>query len=375
MKEADLFRDPADWTAREAAERAAQHAGARFLDCSSNDYLGFGRTGVSRETTMEIEGMPLGAGASRLIQGTRAPHLELESALADWVRKPAALLFTSGYAANVGLISALGSRGGLIVSDALNHASIIDGCRLSRAEVRVVPHLDVAAVDRALAEAAQLQPRWVVTESYFSMDGDVAALTELRQVCDRHGAGLIVDEAHALGVFGPEGAGRLAEASVEADAVVGTLGKAVGAQGAFIAGSESLRGLLWNRARSAVFSTAPSPVLSHLTLLHVKRARQADSLRTALAERADLLRSLLRRAGLKVVPGSTGPIVPVVLGSNRAALAAAQALRAGGVLAQAIRPPTVPEGTARIRLTVQATFTENDVRRIAGLVERSCAGS
>lgn len=375
LEDSKLYRDPLDAGAREAAMSAARLLGLPFLDCTSNDYLGLAASGVSRETLMEFEGMRAGSGASRLIQGTFRTHLDLEAELADWVRQPAALIFSSGYAANVGLLSSLGKRGGLIVSDSLNHASIIDGCRLSKAEVRIVPHGDLPAVERALAEGRHLTPRWVVTESYFSMDGDRADLRGLRSACDLHHAGLIVDEAHALGVFGPEGAGCGPDVGVRADAVVGTLGKAVGVHGAFVAGSVALRALLWNRARSAVFSTAPSPLLSALTLDHVRRARDGGGLRVALHAACGKLRRALKDAGCTVLAGSEGPIVPLILGGNADALTAAERLRSEGVLAQAIRPPTVPEGTARIRLTVQAGLSDADVERIAGVVKRACAAS
>jgi 8-amino-7-oxononanoate synthase len=342
------------------------------VDASSNDYLGLAALNVSRETSVQPsrEGVwdddlaSDGAGASRLIHGTRPAHLALEGALTAWVGSPSALLFSSGYTANVGILQALGAPGSLIVSDALNHASIVDGCRLSRARVVVTPHLDLGAVGATLASSTE-SPKWVVVESYFSMDGDEADLAGLRSLCDSHGAGLVVDEAHALGVFGPDGSGRCAACGVRPDALVGTLGKAVGLQGAFVAGSDELRALLWNRARSFVFSTAPSPALCATALFHVQRARAADRSRARLMKLASILRAALRASGARVPERGSGPIVPVLVGSKERALALAQRLRAAGILAQAIRYPTVPEGTARVRLTVSAAWPDGAVERVA----------
>lgn len=340
-----------------------------FVDASSNDYLGLAGLDVSRETG--VQGSDLGAGASRLIHGSRDAHVRLEEALAAWVSLPSSLLATSGYAANVGLLGALGRAGSTIVSDRLNHASIIDGCRLSRAQVVVTPHLDLRAIDAALNAAAGATTRWVVVESCYSMDGDGPDLAEVRAVCDRHHAGLIVDEAHSLGVFGPQGAGRCAEAGVVPDVLVGTLGKAVGSQGAFIAGSVPLRTLLWNDARSFVFSTAPSPRLSAWTLLHVERARRANDRRTILFERARALRDALAARGVAVEAGLGGAIVPVLVGDNERVLAVVAELEHAGILAQGIRPPTVPVGTARLRVTVTASWTPDAPSRVADAIVRA----
>jgi len=369
LEGAGLLREPEDGGRRRAAELAAKGLGVPFVDASSNDYLGLAALGVSRET--DVQGSPLGAGASRLIHGSRDAHVKLEVALADWVRLPTALLTTSGYAANVGLMGALGRTGTVIISDRLNHASIIDGCRLSRAEVVVTPHLKVAPVEAALHAAANAAARWVVVESCFSMDGDGPDLRTLRALCDHHRAGLIVDEAHALGVFGPEGSGRCAEAGVTPDVLVGTLGKAVGSQGAFVAGSARLRTLLWNDARSFVFSTAPSPLLSAWTLFHVERAKGANDQRATLFARARALRDSLATHGVTVEPGLGGAIVPVLVGDNRRVLSVVAELERSGILAQGIRPPTVPAGTARLRLTATASWSADVPSRVADAIARA----
>ena len=359
------LREADDGRLRAAAQTAAAALGVPPVDASSNDYLGFANGVVSRETAVQVGRAPTGAGASRLIHGTRAAHLALESELADWVGLPSALLFTSGFAANTGLLSALATTDTLVLSDQLNHASIIDGCRQARARTEVIPHLDLDAFERVLAANQTAKARFVVVESFFSMDGDVSDLRALRVLCDRYHAGLLVDEAHALGVFGPSGAGRCAELGVVPDALMGALGKAVGAQGAFLAGSASLRTLLWNRARSFVFSTAGSPLLAEAAQFHVQQTRGADSQRARLTQNIAQLRQHLTARGIHPVPGSIGPIVPVVVGSNARALEIAAVLSASGILTQAIRPPTVPEGTARIRLTVSAAWPADAPERIA----------
>jgi len=366
----DLLRVE-DVDARERVSAQAAALGVPFLDASSNDYLGFAASDVSRETSKRWAGATPGAGASRLIHGTRPAHLALEQELARWVGHESALLFTSGYAANVGLLSALGQPGTVVISDALNHASLIDGCRLGRARVVVAPHLDLDAVRTALSTATADRARWVVTESYFSMDGDGPDLPALRALCDEFGAALVVDEAHALGVFGDEGAGRCAEMGCHADAVVGTLGKAVGLQGAFVAGPSTLRALLWNRARSFVFSTAMSPLLATLGLFHVQQVRAAETRRSLLRAHSFLVRGHLARAGIPLVPASFGPIVGLLAGDEQKALTLAGALAREGVLAQAIRPPTVPPGEARVRLTLAATWTTPNVDDLCARVVRA----
>jgi 8-amino-7-oxononanoate synthase len=365
-----LLREPDNGDGRVEVTLAAAKLGVAAIDASSNDYLGLASEAVSRET----QASP-GAAASRLVHGTTAEHVALEAQLAAWVNAESALLFSSTYAANLGLISALGIAESVVVSDAANHASLIDGARLARAQIRIVPHLDLEAVERALREARGARACWVLTESYFSMDGDGPDLGALRRLCDEYDASLVVDEAHALGVFGPRGAGRCSEAGVVPDALSGALGKAVGSHGGFVAGSSLLRTYLWNKARSFVFSTAPSPLHASLTTVQVQRAIAADAARLRLTALAAQLRSELIEGGLELAPGSFGPIISVLLRENQRAQRAASTLRALGVLAQAIRPPTVPVGSARLRLTVKADFSSNDVKRLACAVIESCLAS
>jgi 8-amino-7-oxononanoate synthase len=344
--------------------RERPHPGARspgavgdLLSFCSNDYLGLAHQAAPPEES--------GAGASRLVDGDRPIHARLEEAAAALVGQPSALVFTSGYAANVGLLSALAGPEDVVVSDALNHASIIDGARLSRARIEVVPHLDLAAMDRTLRNCAARRA-FVVTESYFSMDADAPDLAALRAICDRHGAALLVDEAHALGVLGPEGRGLCVAAGVTADAVIGTFGKAFGAGGAFVAGCESLSRWLWNRARSFVFSTGLSPAVAAAALQGMRSAQQEPERRKRTEAAAAQLREGLVQ--LDVHPLGFGHVVPWVLGDPRRALAMSRYLAERGFDVRAIRPPSVPRGTARLRLTVSASHTPQDIERLVSAV-------
>ena len=339
-----LLRAPAPPAAREG-----------LLDLCSNDYLGYA------SDPWPVLNARSGAGASRLVTGSHPAHDEAEDAIADWLGAEAALLFSSGYAANVGVLMAVAGPGDVIVSDALNHASIIDGCRLSGATVRVVPHRDARAVATVLAGTGDARRRWVVTESYFSMDGDSPDLPALRAACDEHDAALIVDEAHALGVFGPEGRGLCAASGVRPDVLVGTAGKALGLHGAFVVGSRSLRLWLWNRARSFVFSTGVSPALAAVTTHRVERARRDDVGRSRLEQVCRQLREGIAELGSGCVPEGVGPIIPWIVGDADDAVALSKGLRNQGVLVQAIRPPTVASGTSRLRVTARASLGEPEV--------------
>jgi 8-amino-7-oxononanoate synthase len=336
----------------------------------SNDYLG-----LAAETVQLAQDIPSGAGASRLVGGERPEHVALEAAVASWLGVEAALVFTSGYAANVGLLSALAGPDDVVVSDALNHASLIDGARLSRASVEILPHLDLDALEATLAKhAARARPPrqvWVATESYFSMDADSPDLARVRELTTAFGAGLIVDEAHALGVMGPNGRGLLAAADLRAEAIVGTFGKSFGHGGAFVAGSRELVAWLWNRARSFVFSTGLSPVVAAGAKQALERSLAAPELRAATLARASELRARLAEA----LPSSPvlghGHVVPLVIGDPRRAVAVARAVRSEGVHIQAIRPPTVPSGTARLRMSCTARHTPADVERAVAAVARA----
>lgn len=332
---------------------------ADALVLCSNDYLG-----LAADPLVASRPTRGGAGASRLISGDHDELLNAEAALADWVGAEAALLVSSGYAANVGCLAALASSADVIVSDELNHASIIDGCRLSRACVEVFPHLDLDAAAAALERHRGAARRWLVTESYFSMDGDSPDLVAARRLCDATDTALVVDEAHALGVFGAQGRGLCHRDGVVPDVLVGTLGKAVGLAGAFVAGSARLRSVLYNRARSFVFSTGVSPWLASAITERVATVRQDDASRRRLADLSHRFREQVGQAA-PVPARSHGPIVPWMVGDSASAVALSDALRKEGIVVAAIRPPTVPEGTARLRVTLHAKLSDDDLRRSA----------
>ena len=334
-------------------------AGDAEVTFCSNDYLGLAKRPPPQR--------PSGSGASRLVAGERVDHVELERAAADLVGLPDALVFTSGYAANVGLLSALAGPSDLIVSDALNHASLVDGARLSRARVVIVPHLDVGAVEMALAERRPGRA-FVVTESYFSMDADSPDLAALRALCDTHDAALIVDEAHALGVLGPEGRGLCAASGVRPDALTGTFGKAFGAAGAFAAGCPTLVTWLWNRARSFVFSTGLSPAIAAAASAGLRAAADEPERRERALAAARQLREGLAAVGAR--PAGFGHVIPWLIGEAASALRASDALRAAGLDVCAIRPPSVPEGTARLRFAATATHRGSDIERAVEVVSQ-----
>ena len=343
-------------------EPVDQNIDARTVYLGSNDYLGYRSTGrLTRYALGAATEHPAGSGASRLVLGEHRAHRALEHALARWLGFDESLVFTTGYTANLGVISSLAGEGDLVVSDAWNHASIIDGCRLSRAKIAVVPHGDVEAVRGALRDSTARR-RWVVTEGYFSMEGDTPDLPALRAICDEQDAALIVDDAHAIGVLGPEGRGCAAAAGIRPDILVGTLGKAIGAQGAFVAGSLDLCRWLWNRARPFVFSTGLSPLLAAVAQGAVGEARADEIGRRRLHAVGERLRTGLAASGVPIAP-SYGPIIPLILGEEARALAWSRRLAEMGIRIQAIRPPTVPKGTSRLRIAVRADVRDDEVDR------------
>jgi 8-amino-7-oxononanoate synthase len=333
-----------------------------LLSFCSNDYLGLSaHPALASAAVAAIARSGLGAGASRLIAGDLPEHRELEAALSAFLHLEAALLFPSGYQTNLGVLCALAGPGDLILCDHANHASIIDACRLSRARPTFYRHLDVSSAEkRFLALAHPPRRTLLVTESLFGMDGDVAPLAELATLANKLGAALVVDEAHALGVLGPGGRGLCHEAGVTPDVLIGTLGKAFGAAGGFAAGSATLRQYLVNRSRTFIFTTAPPPPVAAAALaaLHIIRGDEGQARRDTLADRILQLRSRLPSRTPALPPS---PILPIILGPDRAAVDASRALRANGFFVQPIRPPTVPEGTARLRITLSASHRPEEV--------------
>jgi len=336
--------------------------GRPLVNLCSNDYLALASDPrVVRAAAEAAQREGAGAGASRLVAGDLPVHGALERGLAALARTEAALLFGSGYHANAGVPPVLVGRDDAIFSDALNHASILDGALLSRAELVRYRHGDAGELADLLARS-RARRKLVVTDAIFSMDGDAAPLTELAELCDRHGVMLYVDEAHATGVLGPTGGG-LAEALGVADRVdvhMGTLGKALGAAGAFVAGERRLVELLLSRARTFVFTTAPPPAACGAALAALGIVRSEPQRRARVLALVERMRVGLARLGFDVAR-VVAPIFPVVLGTEARALAASSALRARGFFVRAIRPPTVPRGTSRLRVSLTAGHTEAQV--------------
>jgi len=363
------------------AEREQQHLRRRLrrpegLDFCSNDYLGLARHPDIRAALAQAlaDGIELGSGGSRLVRGNHQAFAALELQAAAWQRTEAALFFSSGYAANLGVLGALLRRQDTVFSDACNHASLIDGIRLSGARAVIVPHNDSGAFAAALRRhpAMQGQRRWLVVESLYSMDGDLAPLEDYASICAHSGVAMIVDEAHATGLFGRDGAGFVAAGSPRLRAAVAAhlhpCGKALGASGALAAGSRALIETLVNHSRGFVFSTAPAPlaavqVAAAIRVIQREPARSADVRALALA-----LRARLQAWGVSALGHPESPIVPVLVGEDARALAVEAELAAAGFDVRAIRPPSVPVGTARLRITVHAGQPASDLERLAGLL-------
>ena len=339
----------------------------------SNNYLGLADHPRVREAAAEAAmRWGVGAGASRLVSGTMTIHRRLEERLAAFERREAALLFGSGYLTNAGVVAALARPGDVVFSDELNHASIIDGCRLSRAEIFVYSHRDVDHLAWGL-EQAEHRGALIVTDSVFSMDGDVAPLEHILELAERHRVRVMVDEAHATGALGPGGRGALAEAGLEdhADVIVGTLGKALGSYGGYVACDRAMARYLVNAARTFIFSTAVPPPAAAAALAALEILEEEPRRVHRLASNAAALRADLEREGFDL-QGSRTQIMPVVVGEADLAMRICDAALARGVFAQAIRPPTVPAGTSRLRLAVMASHRPGELAEAARTLGEVC---
>jgi 8-amino-7-oxononanoate synthase len=343
--------------------------GAHVVSFASNDYLGLSaHPAVVAAAVVATERWGTGAGASRLVTGSRPVHTKLEVALADWKETDAAICFPTGFAANLGALSVLGGPEVRVLSDELNHASIIDGCRLSRSQLSIYRHCDMAHL-AALLEMSPAMPTIVVTDTIFSMDGDAAPVDEIAALCRRHGALLLIDEAHA--VLGPHLSPDLMQSPDLTLVRMGTLSKTLGALGGFLAGPQNVIDLMVNQARPYIFTTGLSPgdAAAALAALGVLRSAEGDALVARLAElvtRVDVPRRSSDE-GANDGPtsdGPTSPIIPVILGSEERAVEASAALLEQGLWVPAIRPPTVPVGTSRLRVTLSAGHTDDQVNRL-----------
>lgn len=346
--------------------------GGEYLSFCSNDYLGLAADARVIQALGEgAQRYGAGAGASHLVSGHHRAHEELEQRLAAFVSLPRALLFSSGYLANLAAVTTLAGRSSEIFADKLNHASLNDAMVLSRARLARYPHCDIAALAERLARS-EAANKLVVTDTVFSMDGDIAPLAAILKLCERFDAALVVDDAHGFGVLGGEGRGALAHLGLASPriAYVGTLGKAAGVCGAFVAGSEELIEMLIQRSRSYIYTTASPPALAcalmkSLELIEIEpwRRRRLGALAEKLGRDLRLRRWQLAR--------SQTPIQPLVIGGNREAVAASEALEREGILVPAIRPPTVPAGTARLRISLSAAHAEEDVDRLVDALRRA----
>lgn len=339
--------------------------GREVLMLSSNNYLGLANhPALTRAAQDALERFGCGAGASRLISGSMELHHELEDRLARLKHTEAALAFPTGYQANVGTLSALMEPGDTILSDALNHASIIDGCRLSRATTLVFRHNDMDHLADLLASCSAAGRRLIVTDSVFSMDGDIAPLAEMGRLARDYDAWLMVDEAHATGVFGPHGAGVVEELGLSSTVEIqmGTLGKALGGFGAYVAGSRHLIDWLVNRARSFVYTTALPPSVAATAIAALDIVDQEPERRRRLWDNTAFLADQLSKLGYKL-GNSRSQILPLIIRDAGQTMTLAAALLERGIFAQGIRPPTVPAGTSRIRVTPMATHTTQDMQQ------------
>ena len=340
--------------------------GRPVLAFCSNDYLGLANDPALVAAAQEGARLyGVGSGASPLINGHVRPHAALERRLAEFTGMERALLFSTGYMANLGIVPALAGRGDALFCDQLNHASLIDAARLSHADLNIYPHLDLAALERGLT-AAHARRKLVVTESVFSMDGDLAPLSDVLVLAERHDAWLLVDDAHGFGLLGPQGRGAAAHFGLASPRLIymGTLGKAAGAAGAFVAGTQDAIEWILQKARTYIFSTGEPALIAHTLLKSIDLIEQGNERRRRLAALNAQLHSLLKLKRWRLLPSETA-IQPLLIGDNAEAMDVASRLLARGIWVPAIRPPTVPAGTARLRITLSAAHTAANVARLA----------
>jgi len=340
--------------------------GREFVAFGSNDYLGLAAHPALIEAAREgAARFGVGAGASHLVLGHSSAHHELEERLAAFVGYPRALLFSAGYLANIGVVTALVGRGDAVFADRLNHASLNDAALLARAEFKRYPHLDLAALERLLA-ISRARRKLVATDAVFSMDGDIAPVAELIALCERHDAWLLLDDAHGFGVLGPRGQGVLTHFGVASPRVIymATLGKAAGVFGAFVAAQSDVVEWLLQRARAYIYTTATPPLLAHTVKKSLDLIETETWRRDRLKQLITVLNHIFNKGRWRLTPSSTA-IQPLIIGGNEEAVTVSQALARDGLLVPAIRPPTVPPGTARLRISLSAAHDVGDVERLA----------
>jgi len=360
-----LMREPLEILSRSPSEITLPEG--KLIDFTSNDYLALAHHWVCIDAAQRAANdHGCGAGASPIVTGHTSLHRKLVERISAWLGQSSSVLFPSGYQANLGVLTSVLREGDFLFSDAHNHASLVDACRLARARVFIFPHLDVSCLGTHLARSPGACRRVVVTESLFSMDGSMAPLADIAEVCKTHQALLVVDEAHAMGVLGPEGRGICAEAGLFPDLLVGTLSKALGGHGAFVSASPPWIDYLFNKARPLIYSTAlPAPsAAAALAAISLVQSEEGASLRASVLQKAQLLRSLLRDHGI-LFSGEGSPIASLSFSHQRDATKIQLFLRTRGILAWAFRPPSVPSGTSRLRISLSASHTEEQIRHLA----------
>jgi len=364
LKREGLFRDPFVFECEQA--KTLRTAGKTLLNFCSNDYLGLcSRKEVKEAQIDAINKWGNGSGASRLVTGTMSVHRLLEEKLALFEKKESAILFPTGYMANVGTISSLLNSQDAVIVDRLNHASIIDGARLSGAKIYVFAHSDMNRLESILKRSQNKRRRLVVTDSVFSMDGDLAYLRDIVFLKEKYSAILMLDEAHGTGVFGESGAGLSEELGVKGnvDILMGTLSKAVGVLGGFVAGDKTLTDYLLNKARSYIYTTSSPPALCAGNIKALEIIESEPDVRKRLRRNAAWVRSEIKKMGFDIL-NSESQIVPVIVGGAKKAVEYSKALMKEGIFVQAIRPPTVPKGTSRLRITISALHEKADLEEL-----------
>lgn len=364
LKEKNLYRSPEEISAQKCT--AIEIAGKRLINFSSNNYLGLStHPKVIAAADAAVREWGAGSGASRLLSGNFKIHLDLEKSIADFKGEKSAALFSSGYLANLAVVTSLIDQRDVAVIDRFCHASLVDAARLSGAKLWVYPHRNVGALQKLLLRGKKFRRRLVLTDSYFSMDGDVAPLDDLLSVCKKNNALLLADEAHATGVFGKNGRGLTEHFGLQGqvDVVMGTLSKALGSVGGFVAGREILRATLLNLGREFIYTTAPSPSASGAALAAISVIKNEPEIRLKLWENIRFVRERLLSLGFDLM-GSEGPIIPIFVGDTKKAIGFYEKLKNGGIFAPVIRPPTVPKNTDRIRLSIQASHSKADCEKL-----------
>jgi 8-amino-7-oxononanoate synthase len=364
IKNAGLYRELK--VVGNAQDTHIEIEGKTFLSFCSNNYLGLANNpSVIKAVKNAVEEYGWGAGASRLVSGNMSLHESLEDEISRFKGKEAALVFPTGYMANLGAISSLVSNGDLVICDKLNHASIIDGCRLSGADFRVYAHCDMVKLENVLRKSTKYNRKLIVTDSVFSMDGDLAPLPDIVRIAGKHKAMVMVDEAHGTGVFGENGRGVVEHFNLNKEVyiVMGTLSKAIGSLGGYVCGDINLINYLRNKARSFMYTTALPPAVCAASIAGIKLIQNDPSLRESLWRNVRFIKEKLKSLNFSII-SSESPIIPILIGDSQKAVDMSNFLYKKGLLIPAIRPPTVPVNSSRLRMTVMSTHTKEDLERL-----------